>query len=109
MLFDTKNFGEEINSDELDVLKILGVYEYYKTKQNNVTITEIQVLLKLTRKQEINSIKYPNPLDEFPDLTDNLISFNLAEEQQKDADIRKVIDLMQQNNQQPDLKYSSQT
>ena len=109
MLFDTRNFGEEINSDELDVLKILGVYEYYKTKQNNVTITEIQVLLKLTRKQEINSIQYPNPLDEFPDLTDNLISFNLAEEQQKDADIRKVIDLMQQNNQQPDLKYSSQT
>ena len=34
------------------------------------------------RKQEINSIDYPNPLDEFPDLTDNLTRLNLAEDQQ---------------------------
>ena len=43
------------------------------------------------KKQEINSVQYPNPLDEFPDLTDNLISLNLADEQQEDADIRTVI------------------
>ena len=46
-------------------------------------------------------------MDEFPDLTDNLISLNLTEEQQKDADIRTVIGWIQQNNQQLDLKYAS--
>ena len=78
-----------------------------KKRQTNLPITEIQELFKLKRKQEINSIEYPNPLDEFPDLSDNLISLNLAEEQQKDTDIRTVISWIQQNNQQPDLKYSS--
>ena len=73
---------------------------------NNLPITEIQGLLKLKRKHEINSVEYPNPLDEFPDLTDNLISLNLADEQQKDADIRTVIGWIQQNNQQPYLKYA---
>ena len=52
-------------------------------------------------------MEYSNPLDEFPDLTDNLISLNLADEQQKDADIRTVISWIQQNTQQPDLKYAS--
>ena len=83
------------------------MYEDYKKKQSNSPITETQGLLKLKRKTEINSIEYPNPLDEFPDLTDNLISLNLAEEQQKDADIRTVISWIQQNNQQPDLKYAT--
>ena len=104
VLFDIDNFDDEANNAELDVLKKLGVYEDYKKKQSNSPITEIQGLLKLKRKTEINSIEYPNPLDEFPDLTDNLISLNLAEEQQKDADIRTVISWIQQNNQQPDLK-----
>ena len=36
----------------------------------------------------------------------DLISLNLSEEQQKDADIRTVISWIQQNNQQPDLKYA---
>ena len=107
VLFDIENFDDEINSAELDVLKKLGVYDDYKKKQNNLPVTEIQSLLKLKRKQEINSTEYPNPLDEFPDLTDNLISLNLAEEQQKDADISTVISWIQQNNQQPDLKYAS--
>ena len=72
-----------------------------KKRKNNVPITEIQGLLKLKRKHEINSIEYPNPLDEFPDLTDNLISLNSAEEQQKDEDIRIVLSWIQQifNNQ----------
>ena len=99
VLFDTEGLGDEINEDEVNFLKKLGVYEDYKKRQNNVPITEIQGLLKLKRKQEINSIEYPNPLDEFPDLTDNLISLNLADEQQKDADIRIVISWIQQNNQ----------
>ena len=64
----------EINSAELDVLKKLGYYEDYKKRQSNLPITEIQGLIKLKRKHEINSIEYPNPLDEFPDLTNNLIS-----------------------------------
>ena len=55
----------------------------------------------------MNSIEYPNPLDEFPDITDNLISLNLAEEQQKDTEIKKVINWSQQKNQQPDLMYAS--
>ena len=107
VLFDIDNFDDEANNAELDVLKKLGVYEDYKKKQSSLPITEIQGLLKLKRKQEINSIEYPNPLDEFPDLTDNLISLNLAEEQQKDTDIRTVINWIQQNNQQPDLKYAT--
>ena len=107
VLFDIDNFDDEANNAELDVLKKIGDYEHLKRQQNNLPITEIQWLLKLKRKQEINSIQYPNPLDEFPDLTDNLISLNLAEEQQKDTDIRTVIDWIQQNNQQPDLKYAS--
>ena len=107
VLLDTENFSDEINSDELDVLKKLGFYDEYKKRQTNFPITEIQGLFKLKRKQEINSIEYPNPLDEFPDLTDNLISLNLAEEQQKDADIRTAMSWIQQNNQQPDLKYAS--
>ena len=68
VLFDTENFGDEINSDEIDVIKKLGLYEDYKKKQNNLLISEIQGLFKLKRKTEINSIEYPNPLDEFPDL-----------------------------------------
>ena len=107
VLFDTEGLGEEINEDEVNFLRKLGVYEDYKKRQNNVPITEIQGLLKLKRKHEINSIEYPNPLDEFPDLTDNLISLILADEQQKDADIRIVISWIQQNNQQPDLKYAT--
>ena len=107
VLLDTENFSDEINSDELDVLKKLGYYEDYEKRQSNIPITEIQGLFKLKRKQEINSIEYPNPLDEFPDLTENLISLNLAEEQQKGADIGTVISWIQQNNQQPDLKYAS--
>ena len=83
VLLDTENLSDEINSDELDVPKKRGFSDEYKKRQNNFPITEIQRLFKLKRRQEINSIQYPNPLDEFPDLTDNLISFNLAEEQQK--------------------------
>ena len=107
MLFDTQSLGDEINEDEVNILKKLGVYEDHEKRQNNVPITEIQGLLKLKRKHEINSIEYPNPLDEFTGLTNNLISLNLAEEQQKDADIITVISWIQQNNQQPDLKYAS--
>ena len=107
MLFDTENLCNEINHDEVNFLKKHGLYDEYKKRQTNFPITEIQGLLKLKRKQEINSIEYPNPLDEFPDLTDNLISLNLAEEQQKDTDTRTVINWIQQNNQQPDLKYAS--
>ena len=70
--------------------KKLGFYDDYKKRQKSLPKTEVQGLFKLKRKQEINSIQYPNPLDEFPDLTDNLISLNLADEQQKDADIRTV-------------------
>ena len=107
VFFDIDNFDDEANNTELEVLKKLGVYEHHKKQQNISPITEIQGLFKLKRKQEINSIEYPNPLDEFPDLTDNLISLNLADEQQKDTDIRTVISWIQQNNQQPDLKYAS--
>ena len=107
VLLDTENFSDEINSDELDVLKKLGFYDEYKKRQTNFPITEIQGLFKLKIKQEINSIEYPNPLNEFPDLTDNLISFNLGDEQQKNADIRTVKSWIQQNTQQPDLKYAS--
>ena len=58
----------EINVDVLDALKKLGYYEDYKKRQSILPITEIQGLFKLKRKREINSIEYPNPLDEFPDL-----------------------------------------
>ena len=107
VLFDTEIPNDEINLEVLDALKKLGYYEDYKKRQSNQPITEIQGLFKLKRKTEINSIEYPNPLDEFPDLTDNLIRLNLAEEQQKDTEIRTVINWIQQNNQQPDLKYAS--
>ena len=106
MLFDTENFGDEINKDKLTPLNSSG-YTKFTIKQNNLPISEKQGLVKLKRKQEINSIQYPNPLDEFPDLTENLSSRNLAEEQRKDADIRKVIGWVQQNIQQLDLKYAS--
>ena len=98
MLLDTENLCDEINNDEVNFLKKHGLYDEYKKRQTNFPITEIQGLFKLKRKTEINSIEYPNPLDEFPELTDNLISLNLAEEQQKDADIRTVISWIQQNN-----------
>ena len=75
------------------------MYEEYKKKHFNTEINEIQALIKLMKKQEINSVQYPNPLDEFPDLTDNLISLNLADEQQEDAHIRTVISWIQQNTQ----------
>ena len=107
MLCDFENFDDEINSAELDVLKKLGVYEDYKKKQYNLPITKIKCLLKFKRKQEINSIQYPNPLDEFPDLTDNLISLNLADDQQKHAEIRTLIAGFNKTNQKPDLKYAS--
>ena len=107
VLFDTENFSDEINNEGVNFLKKFGYYEDYKKRQSNLPVTEIQGLFKLKRKTEINSIEYPNPLDEFPDLTDNLISLDLAEEQQKDTDIRTVIRWIQQNNQQPDLKYAT--
>ena len=94
-----QTFGDQITNETLQKFKILRLYEEYKTKHLNAEINEIQGLLKLTRKQGINSIQYPNPLDEFPDLTDNLISLNLAEEQQKDAGIRTIIGWIQENNQ----------
>ena len=107
-LFDEHQaLGNQVTDETLQQLKTLGLYEEYKKKHLNNELNEIQGLLKLKRKQEINSIEYPNPLDEFPDLTDNLISLNLADEQQKDTDIRTVINWLQQNNQQPDLKYAS--
>ena len=107
VLLDAEISNDEVKLDVLDALKKLGFYDEYKKRQTNLPITEIQGLFKLKRKTEINSIEYPNPLDEFPDLTDNLTSLNLAEEQQKDADIRTVISWIQQHNQQPDLKYAS--
>ena len=106
VLFDTENLCDEINNDEVNFLKKHD-FTMNTKKQTNFPITEVQGLFKLKRKQEINSIEYPNPLDEFPDLTDNLISLNLADEQQKDADIRTVIGWIQQNNQQLDLKYAT--
>ena len=107
-LFDEHQaLGNQVTDETLQQLKTLGLYEEYKKKHLNNELNEIHGLLKLKRKQEINSIEYPNPLDEFPDLADNLISLNLADEQQKDADIRTVISWIQQNNQQPDLKYAS--
>ena len=107
VLLDTEINDDELNGDALNALKKIGLYEEYKKRQSNLPVTEIQGLFKLKRKTEINSIEYPNPLDEFPDLTDNLISLNLAEEQQKDTDLRTVINWLQQNNQQPDLKYAT--
>ena len=104
VLLDGEISNDEMNADVLDALKKLGYYADYKKRQSGLPITEIQGLFKLKRKQEVNSIQYPNPLDEFPDLTDNLITLNLAEKQQKDADIRTVISWIQQNIQQPDLK-----
>ena len=95
VLLDAEILNDEINVDVLDALKKLGYYEDNKKRQSNSPITEIQGLFKLKRKQEIISIEYPNPLDEFPDLTDNLISLNLAEEKQKDTDIRTAINWIQ--------------
>ena len=89
------------------MLRKLGFYDKYKKRQKNLAITEVQGILKLKRKQEINSIKSPIPIDQFPELTDNLISLNLAEEQQKDADIRTVTGWIQKHNQQPELNYDS--
>ena len=107
-LFDEHQaLGNQVTDETVQQLKTLGLYEEYKKKHLNNELNEIQGLLKLKRKQEINSIEYPNPLDEFPDLTDNLISLNIAEEQQKDTNIRTVTNWIQQNNQQPDLKYAS--
>ena len=102
VLLDAEISDDEVNLEVLDALKKLGFYDEYKKRQTNLPITEIQGLFKLKRKTEINLIEYLNPLDEFRDLTDNLISLNLAEEQQKDTDIRTVINWIQQNNQQPD-------
>ena len=107
VLLDAEISNDEVNLEVLDALKKLGLYDEYKKRQTNLPITEIQGLFKLKRKTKINSIEYPYPLDEFPDLTDNLTSLNLAEEQKKDTDIRTVISWIQQNNQQPDLKYAS--
>ena len=100
-LFDEHQaLGNQVTDEILQQLKTLGLYGEYKKKHLNNELNEIQGLIKLKRKQEINLIEYPNPLDEFPDLTDNLISLNLADEQQKDTDIRTVINWLQQNNQQ---------
>ena len=107
VLLDTEINDDELNGEALNALKKIGLNEEYKKRQSNLPVTEIQGLFKLKRKTEINSIEYPNPLDEFPDLTDNLISLTLAEEQQQDTDIRTVINWIQQNNQQPDLKYAT--
>ena len=107
VLLDAEIPHDEINVDVLDALKKLGYYKHYKKRQSNLPITETQGLFKLKRKQEINSIDYPNPLDQVPDLTDSLISLNSADEQLKDTDIRTVISWIQHNNQQPDLKYAS--
>ena len=107
VLLDTEINDDELNGEALNVLKKIGLYQEYKKRQSNLPVTENQGLFKLKRKTEINSIVYPNPLDEFPDHTDNLNSLNLAEEQQKDTDIRTVISWIQQHNQQPDLKYAS--
>ena len=107
VLLDTEINDDKLNGEALNALKKIGLYEEYKKRQSNLPVTEIQGLFKLKRKTEINSIEYPNPLDEFPDLTDNLISLNLAEEQQKDTDIRIVINWIEQNDQQPDLKYAT--
>ena len=38
VLFSTENFGDEINIDEIDVIKKLGLYEDYIAKQNNLPI-----------------------------------------------------------------------
>ena len=82
-LFDEYQiFGDQVTNETLQQLQNLGLYEDYKNKHLNTEINEIQGLFKLKRKEEINSIRYPNPLDEFPDLTDNLISLILAEQQQ---------------------------
>ena len=107
VLLDTEINDDELNGDAQNALKNIGLYDEYKKHQSNLSITEKQGLFKLPKKLEIKSIQYPNPLDEFPDLTDNIVSLNLAEEQQKDADIRIVISWIQQNNQQSDLKYAS--
>ena len=79
VLLEAEISNDELNVDVLDALKKLGFYDEYKKRQTNFSITEIQGLFKLKRKQELNSIEDPNPLDEFPALTDNLISLNLAE------------------------------
>ena len=107
VLMDTEINDGDLIGDALKALKKIGLYDEYLKRESNLPITEIEGLFKFTKKQEINSIQYPNPLDEFSDLTDNLISLNLAEEQQKDADIRIVISWIQQKNQQPHLKYAS--
>ena len=94
-----QTFGDQVSTETLQQLKNLGLYEEYKKKHLNTEINEIQALIKLMKKQELNSVQYPNLLDEFPDLTNNLISLNLADEQQEDADIRTVISWIQQNTQ----------
>ena len=67
MLFDTENLGDEINIHELDVLKKLGLYKDYKNDKVIYLYQKFKDYLNL-KKQQMNSIQYPNPLDEFPDL-----------------------------------------
>ena len=52
VLLDTENFSDEINSDEIDVLKKLGFYDEYKKRQTNFPITEIQVLFILKKSKK---------------------------------------------------------
>ena len=90
VLLDIEITDDELNGDALNNLKKLGLYDEHKKRQGNLPITEFQGQFKLKRNQQINSIQHPIPLDEFPELTDNLISLDLEEEKQKDADIRTV-------------------
>ena len=96
VLLDIEITDDELNGDALNNLKKLGLYDEHKKRQGNLPITEFQGPFKLKRNQQINSIQHPIPLDEFPDLTDNLISLDLEEEKQKDADIRTVKSWMHQ-------------
>ena len=55
VLLDTENFSNEININELDVLKKLGFFDEYKKRQTSFPITETQGLFKL-KKNKLNSV-----------------------------------------------------
>ena len=85
VLFDKRIVVMKYTKMKLTSFMKLVYYDKQQHKrQSKIPITEKQGLLKLKRKQEINSTQYPNKLDKFPNLKDNFISLNLAEEQQKD-------------------------
>ena len=54
LLDEHQAFGNQVTDETLKQLKTLGLYEEYKKKHISNETKEIQGLLKLKRKQEIN-------------------------------------------------------